>query len=42
VSQGIIHKHGGTIKIESRTTPADPGTTITVFLPRGEAELLTT
>ena len=42
VSQGIIQKHGGSITIESRTTPADKGTTITVFLPRGEAELPTT
>jgi PAS domain S-box-containing protein len=41
VSQGIVHKHGGTITVESRTTPEDPGTTITVFLPRGEAELPT-
>jgi len=39
VSQGIIQKHGGTITVESRTTPTDPGTTITVFLPRGDAEL---
>ena len=42
VSQGIIHKHGGTIKIESRTDPTDPGTTVTVFLPNGEAEFPTT
>jgi PAS domain S-box-containing protein len=41
VSQGIIQKHGGSITIESRTTPADKGTSITVFLPRGEAELPT-
>jgi PAS domain S-box-containing protein len=39
VSQGIIQKHGGTITVESRTAPDDPGTTITVFLPRGDAEL---
>jgi PAS domain S-box-containing protein len=39
VSQGIIQKHGGSITVESRTSPADQGTTITVFLPRGEADL---
>jgi PAS domain S-box-containing protein len=39
VSQGIIEKHGGNITVESRTTPNDQGTTVTVFLPRGEAEL---
>ena len=39
VSQGIIQKHGGSITAESRTAPNDKGTTITVFLPRGEAEL---
>jgi len=42
VSQGIIQKHGGSITVESRTSPTDKGTTITVFLPRGEAELPTT
>jgi len=41
VSQGIIQKHGGSITVESRTSPTDKGTTITVFLPRGEAELPT-
>jgi len=41
VSQGIVQKHGGTITVESRTTPEDHGTTVTVFLPRGEAELPT-
>jgi PAS domain S-box-containing protein len=41
VSQGIIQKHSGTITVESRIAPPDSGTTITVFLPRGEAELLT-
>jgi len=42
VSQGIVQKHGGSITVESRTSPTDKGTTITVFLPRGEAELPTT
>jgi len=41
VSQGIVQKHGGSITVESRTSPIDKGTTITVFLPRGEAELPT-
>jgi PAS domain S-box-containing protein len=41
VSQGIIQKHGGSITVESRTAPTNMGTTITVFLPRGEAELTT-
>ena len=38
VSQGIIQKHGGTITLESITDPTNHGTTITVFLPRGDAE----
>jgi PAS domain S-box-containing protein len=42
VCQGIIQKHGGTITIESRTAPDDHGATVTVFLPRGEAEFFTT
>jgi signal transduction histidine kinase/CHASE3 domain sensor protein len=37
VSQGIIEKHNGTIDIQSSTDPNNHGTTITVFLPRGEA-----
>jgi PAS domain S-box-containing protein len=42
VSQGIIHKHGGTIHVDTKTDPATHGTTITVFLPRGEAQLVDT
>jgi len=42
VSQGIIEKHGGNITVESRASSTDQGTTISVFLPRGEAELSTT
>ena len=34
VSRGIVEKHGGTIKIESRTGADDHGTTISLFLPR--------
>jgi len=41
VSQGIIQKHGGTITLNTRTDPQNHGTTITVFLPRGEAEFAT-
>jgi len=42
VSQGIVQKHGGTITVQSRTAAEDQGTTITVFLPRGDAEFPTT
>jgi signal transduction histidine kinase len=34
VSQGIVQRHGGTIKLESRTTETDHGTTVSVFLPQ--------
>ncbi len=34
VSQGIVQRHGGNIKLESRTTEDDHGTTVSVFLPR--------
>ena len=37
ISDGIIQKHGGTITIKSETAPGDHGTTVTVFLPRGDA-----
>ena len=37
VSQGIVQKHNGTITIKSSTDPETHGTTVTVFLPRGEA-----
>ena len=39
VSQGIVQKHGGTITIKSSNAPSDHGTTVTVFLPRGDAVL---
>ena len=38
VSQGILEKHGGNIRVESKTGE-EHGTTITVFLPRGELQL---
>ena len=34
VSRGIVEKHGGTIGIRSQTGPENPGTTITIWLPR--------
>jgi signal transduction histidine kinase len=33
VSQGIIAKHGGTIRLHSSTSPTHHGTVFTVFLP---------
>lgn len=39
VTQGIVQKHGGTIRVDSRAEGEERGTSITVFLPRGEAEL---
>jgi PAS domain S-box-containing protein len=33
VSQGIVQRHGGDIRLESRTGEADHGTTVFVFLP---------
>lgn len=33
VSQGIVQRHGGDIRLESRTDEADHGTTVSVFLP---------
>jgi C4-dicarboxylate-specific signal transduction histidine kinase len=32
VSQGIVHKHGGTIDFASTTDAEEHGTTVTVFL----------
>ena len=37
VSQGIVQKHNGAISIKSSTDAQKHGTTVTVFLPRGEA-----
>ena len=39
VSQGIVHKHGGSIHIDTNVTAEHHGTTIAVFLPRGGAAL---
>jgi signal transduction histidine kinase len=39
VSKGIIEKHNGSIEIHSSPPPEVHGTTVTVFLPRGEAAL---
>lgn len=33
VSQGIVQRHGGDIRLESRTGEAEHGTTVSVFLP---------
>jgi len=33
VSQGIVQRHGGDIRLESRTGEVDHGTTVSVFLP---------
>jgi signal transduction histidine kinase len=38
VSHGIVQKHSGSIHVETSTDPATHGTTMTVFLPRGEAD----
>jgi PAS domain S-box-containing protein len=35
VSQGIVQRHGGTIKLDTRTGESDHGTTVSVFLPQG-------
>jgi len=37
VSRGIVEKHNGTIDIRSSVDPSAHGTTVTVFLPRGDA-----
>lgn len=34
VSQGIVQRHGGNIRLESRTDEANHGTTVSVFLPQ--------
>ena len=33
VSEGIVRKHGGTIRVRSRVEPSGSGTVFTVFLP---------
>lgn len=37
VSQGIVEKHGGFIRLKSSTTPEHRGTVFSVFLPADEA-----
>lgn len=39
VSQGIVQRHGGEIRLESRTGDADHGTTLTVILPEKSIEV---
>jgi PAS domain S-box-containing protein len=38
VSKGIVERHGGTIRLRSRTTPGCSGTVFSVFLPADAAE----
>ena len=38
VSQGIIHKHGGFIRMRSSTDPRHCGTVFCIFLPLGQSE----
>jgi PAS domain S-box-containing protein len=35
VTQGIVHKHGGTIRVRSSTRPGRTGTCFSIFLPVG-------
>jgi signal transduction histidine kinase len=37
VSKGLVEKHGGSIRIASRTIPGDSGTTITIAFPHSNA-----
>ncbi len=39
VSQAIVHKHGGSIKVKTSTEATAHGTAVTVFLPCGETPL---
>jgi two-component system, NtrC family, sensor kinase len=38
VSRGIIAKHGGTIRVKSRTNRGKPGTVFSVFIPKAVAK----
>lgn len=42
VSQGIVQRHGGDIRLESRTDEANHGTTVSVFLPQTAVDIGTT
>jgi len=37
VCQGIVHKHGGFIRMRSSTNPSRSGTVFSIFLPLGQA-----
>ena len=37
VSQGIVQRHSGSITVDSSIDPEHSGTTVTVFLPQGDA-----
>jgi len=37
VCQGIVHKHGGSIRMKSSTNPRHSGTVFSIFLPLGQA-----
>jgi signal transduction histidine kinase len=39
VSQGIVQRHGGHIRLESRTDEANHGTTVSVSLPDTAVEI---
>ena len=41
VSQGIVQRHGGDIRLDSRTDEANHGTTVSVFLPQTPVEVRT-
>jgi signal transduction histidine kinase len=38
VSKGIVERHGGTIRLRSRTTPGCSGTVFSIFLPADAAD----
>ncbi len=38
ISREIVEKHGGTIRLHSRTTPGRSGTVFSVFLPLTPAD----
>ncbi|HEX6907606.1 MAG TPA: HAMP domain-containing sensor histidine kinase, partial [Terriglobales bacterium] len=38
VSKGIVERHGGRIRLRSKTTPGKSGTVFSVFLPANAAE----
>jgi signal transduction histidine kinase len=40
VSQGIVQRHGGDIRLDSRTGEVDHGTTVSVFLPETPIDMI--